>query len=108
MLKMAVFGPIPRVRAPITASEKPGDLISIRTANRRSDHKALMSPSVGKHVANKNLVEFKPRGSRRRVPGVRLRDCRVRVRTVVAASGLHSLLVRRHARNPLPDHQGVD
>src|SRR5690348_2251062 len=42
MLKIAVFGPIPSAKAAMTASENPGAFLSIRTAKRRSDHRALM------------------------------------------------------------------
>src|SRR6266436_282165 len=43
MLKIAVFGPIPSASALMTASENPGAFSSIRTANRRSDHRTLMT-----------------------------------------------------------------
>ena len=60
MLKMAVFGPMPRMSAAITASENPGVFLSIRTANRRSDHKAFMWLFHGKSPANDKLAESTP------------------------------------------------
>src|SRR5919106_4225267 len=42
MLKMAVFGPMPRASATTAAAESPGAPISPRTANVRSDHSIAM------------------------------------------------------------------
>jgi len=43
MLKMAVFGPMPRASARTAAAESPGAPISPRTANLRSDHSIAIS-----------------------------------------------------------------
>jgi hypothetical protein len=73
MLKMAVFGPMPRANARTAAAESPGAPISPRTANLKSDHsiaipqkhKRILLPDDRDHLAAVLVAE----GRRIEVPG---------------------------------------
>src|SRR5215470_13640171 len=88
MLKIAVFGPMPRPIAPITASENPGAFISTRKANRRSDHRTLMTLREPASTWP-TRIPLNPchLASRERFCHVRLRDEHVRLRTEFQVNG---------------------
>jgi hypothetical protein len=77
MLKMAVLGPMPSARAPMTDSENAGAFFSIRTDTLRSDHRPVMSVRGGKPVANRIQLDLGQFASREVPRYVRLRDKRV-------------------------------